>query len=73
MNKTEQVAFVIAFDTSNGNFFPTKRVERFVSSLCGDGEEKHDYLYSLDNNLYSSILDAIDLWESAKKFEKGLK
>jgi hypothetical protein len=72
MNKTEQVAFAIAFDTSNGNF-PTKRVERFVNSLCGDGEEKHDYLYSLDNNLYSCILDAIDLWESAKKFERSLK
>jgi hypothetical protein len=72
MNKTEQVAFAIAFDTSNGNF-PTKDVERFVNSLCGDGKEKHDDLYSLDNDLYTCILDAIDLWESAKKFERSLK
>ena len=80
MDKTEQVAFsnasLVAFSNafyaSNGNF-SIKDIERFVHSLCGDGTEKSQDLYNLNSDLYSLILDAMDLWESARQFERGLK
>ena len=72
MDKTEQVAFSNAFYASTGNF-SIKDVERFVHSLCGDGTEKSHDLCNLDNSLYSLILDATDLWESARQFERRLK